>query len=138
MTSDYIPQALDRAVRERAGDRCEYCRLAQAGQEATFHVDHVHPRRLGGATTIENLALACVSCSLRKGGAIEAVDPETDQTTSLFNPRSQSWSDHFASHDDGRIVARTASGRATEARLRFNRVVAVAIRREEMLRGRYS
>lgn len=30
---------LRRLVVERAGNRCEYCRLAQEGQEATFHID---------------------------------------------------------------------------------------------------
>ena len=48
MSSGYIPASLQRRVRERAGDRCEYCGLAQAHQEATFHVDHVVPRRDGG------------------------------------------------------------------------------------------
>ena len=64
--SGYIPAHLVRQVRERAGDACEYCRVPQASQEATFHVDHIVPRLLGGATTADNLALACVSCSLRK------------------------------------------------------------------------
>ncbi|HVX85553.1 MAG TPA: HNH endonuclease signature motif containing protein [Phycisphaerae bacterium] len=51
----------------RAGGRCEYCGLApQIGQEAVFHIDHVVPRAAGGETTLGNLALACVSCSLHK------------------------------------------------------------------------
>jgi hypothetical protein len=36
-----ISPDLRRLVRQRAGDRCEYCRLPQEGQEATFHLDHV-------------------------------------------------------------------------------------------------
>ena len=31
------------AWRNRALGRCEYCQLSQAGQEATFHIDHVMP-----------------------------------------------------------------------------------------------
>ena len=58
-----IPAELRRLVIHRAGGRCEYCRLAQAGQEATFHVDHIIPSAAGGPTVAENLALACVSCS---------------------------------------------------------------------------
>ncbi|NLX97857.1 MAG: HNH endonuclease [Rhodopirellula sp.] len=61
-----IPPRLRAEVVLRAGDRCEYCRLSQLGQEATFHVDHVVPRVAGGRITADNLALACVSCSLRK------------------------------------------------------------------------
>jgi 5-methylcytosine-specific restriction endonuclease McrA len=61
-----IPARLRRLVVSRAGDRCEYCRLAQKGQEATFHIDHILPKMAGGRTAAANLALACVSCSLRK------------------------------------------------------------------------
>lgn len=60
----YIPTALHRFVVERAQNYCEYCGLAQAGQAATFHIDHVVPVVAGGETVAENLALACVSCSL--------------------------------------------------------------------------
>ena len=55
-----------RLIENRAGGRCEYCGLAQEGQEATFHIDHIMPRAAGGPTVAENLAVACVSCSLRK------------------------------------------------------------------------
>ena len=59
-----IPPSLRADVERRAGGRCEYCRLSQLGQEATFHIDHVVPRAGGGPTAIENLALACGSRSL--------------------------------------------------------------------------
>lgn len=57
-----ISSSLRSQVEQRAGQRCEYCGLSQAGQAATFHIDHVMPRAAGGQTVIENLALACVSC----------------------------------------------------------------------------
>ena len=44
-----LPGHLREAVARRAGHRCEYCQLAQAGQEATFHIDHVVPVAQGGA-----------------------------------------------------------------------------------------
>jgi len=135
--SSYIPRALDEVVRSRAGNRCEYCRLAQAGQEATFHIDHVHPRRLGGETVSENLALACVSCSLRKGAASVADDPNTGDPEPIFHPRRQVWHEHFRPQDDGTVSGLTATGRATISRLRINRVLAVQIRFEEIERGRY-
>ena len=53
-----VPRQLHRAVLHRAGGRCGYCGLSQAGQEARFHVDHIHPRAEGGLTALENLALA--------------------------------------------------------------------------------
>jgi 5-methylcytosine-specific restriction endonuclease McrA len=61
-----ISAALRRLVIQRAGDRCEYCGLSQLGQVATFHIDHITPVAANGATVAENLALACVSCSLKK------------------------------------------------------------------------
>ena len=103
---------LRRSVVERAGGRCEYCGLSQEGQEATFHIDHVVPRAAGGPTTEENLALACVSCSLRKWAKQTAVDPETGEEVPIFNPRSEVWGDHFR-WDGERVVPLTPTGRAT-------------------------
>jgi 5-methylcytosine-specific restriction endonuclease McrA len=82
MTS--IPVALRRLVIQRSEDRCEYCGLSQAEQVATFHLDHVLPEVLGGENTADNLALACVSCSLRKGARQLIMDPVTDQMVSIF------------------------------------------------------
>lgn len=93
--SSYIPVALTREVVERAGNRCEYCGLSQLGQEATFHVDHVQPVASGGPTTLDNLALACVSCSLRKGARQAGLDPDTQEPAPLFNPRTERWLDHM-------------------------------------------
>jgi 5-methylcytosine-specific restriction endonuclease McrA len=90
-----IPATLRDEVTLRARDRCEYCGLSQAGQEATFHIDHVVPRAAGGATMSANLALACVSCSLRKWARQTAPDPDTAEDAALFNPRTQVWTEHF-------------------------------------------
>jgi hypothetical protein len=62
--SRHIPVHVIRLVRRRAKNICEYCLLPQEWQEATFHVDHIEPLSAGGETKAENLALACVSCSL--------------------------------------------------------------------------
>ena len=137
MNPDYIPAKLQRQVRERAGDRCEYCRLSQAGQEATFHVDHVRPRREGGTTVLANLALACVSCSLRKGARTAGLDPQTGTTVDIFDPRTEAWGEHFLVHEDFAIRGRTPAGRATVELLRINRPLALEIRREEALQGRF-
>ncbi len=83
-----IPAHLRNEVVMRAGSRCEYCGLSQAGQEATFHIDHVVPRAAGGPTEATNLALACVSCSLRKCARQVAPDPESGEDAPLFNPRA--------------------------------------------------
>ena len=131
-----IPANARRAVIQRAEDRCEYCRLSQKGQEALFHVDHIVPLTAGGTTTLDNLALACVSCSLRKGARRRAPDPETGKETPLFHPRREVWEHHFR-WDGVRILGLTPTGRATLAALSMNRPLALAIRREEALRGRH-
>jgi hypothetical protein len=137
MSGGQVPISLQRRVRLRAGERCEYCRIAQASQEATFHVDHIVPRVAGGATSLENLALACVSCSLRKGARTTAIDPDTGEVTQLFHPRLHSWNDHFGAKKSGEILGLTAIGRGMVVLLSMNRVLAVMIRREEHSRDRW-
>ena len=126
----YIPDSLRRLVIERASNRCEYCGLAQAGQAATFHIDHVIPLAAGGATNAENLALACVSCSLRKGAKLLVPDAVSGHEIPVFNPRTQAWSDHFQ-WDETRVVGVSDVGRATVSALDMNRAVILAIREEE-------
>ena len=133
--SDISP-SLRAAVVHRAGNRCEYCRLSQLGQEATFHIDHVAPRASGGPTTIDNLALACVSCSLRKWAKEMATDPDSGEELPLFNPRTHVWAEHFR-WDGVRVGALTPTGRVTVATLALNRPLIVAIRQEETARGRH-
>ena len=96
----------------RAGNRCEYCGLSQAGQEAAFHIDHVVPQSDGGPTIADNLALACVSCSLRKWARQAAIDPNTQEEVSILNPRTQVWTEHFRWAGET-IVPLTGIGHAT-------------------------
>ncbi len=131
-----VPARLRRDVVHRAANRCEYCRLSQAGQEARFHLDHIIPEVRGGLTSSANLALACVSCSLRKGARQTVVDPATKASAKLFNPRLQRWDQHFV-WKECRIEGKTPTGRATVEALKMNRVLALAIRAEERLRDRH-
>ncbi len=135
--SGYIPDSLVKQIRQRAGEACEYCRLPQESQEATFHVDHVLPRVQGGPTTLDNLALACVSCSLRKAARVTAVDPVDGQEVSLFHPREDKWNQHFVLTAEFHLEGRTATGRATVTALQMNRPAIVSIRRELHLLGRF-
>jgi hypothetical protein len=132
----YIPAPLRQLVIERAAGRCEYCGLSQAGQVATFHIDHIIPIMAGGETTESNLALACVSCSLRKAARLTVPDPETGDDVPIFNPRTQDWHDHFA-WDGVRIFGLTATGRATVIALELNRAIILEIRSEEEMLGRH-
>jgi hypothetical protein len=132
----YIPASLRQTVIQRAGNRCEYCQLSQEGQVATFHIDHIVPVRADGETREDNLALACVSCSLRKAARQTAQDPESGEQVPIFNPRRQNWTDHFR-WDDIRVVGLTAIGRAAVAALDMNRPIVLAIRAEEVYFDRH-
>ena len=131
-----IPSSLRQLVIQRADDRCEYCGISQAGQVATFHIDHIVPSVAGGTTSAENLALACVSCSLRKGARQRIEDPSTGQEVTVFHPRQQQWKEHF-SWSGVEVVGLTATGRATVSALDLNRPTMIAIRAEEELLVRH-
>lgn len=98
----------------RAGFRCEYCRRSVEG--VGWHRDHVVPRRAGGSSAIENLAVACPRCNVNKGAETRAVDPLTFREVALFNPRKQDWGHHFRRVNHF-VSGTTGTGRATAALL---------------------
>lgn len=107
-------------VRRRAGQQCEYCRLPQAAVSfAPFHVEHVVARQHGGGDDPTNLALACNRCNLHKGPNLTAIDPEKGAVVPLFDPRRQSWEEHFRL-EGGEIIGLTPTGRATVRLLNMN------------------
>jgi hypothetical protein len=123
-------------VIQRARNRCEYCGLSQVSQEAQFHIDHIVPSALGGQTVFENLALACVSCSLRKGARGSVIDPLSGVEVAIFNPRREAWLVHFR-WDGAIMVGLSEIGRALVEALLLNRRSIVAIRIGEMAMGRH-
>jgi hypothetical protein len=127
--SGYVPAALAKFVRERANRSCEYCRLPQSSQEAAFHVDHIKPVSARGTTVANNLALACVTCSLRKAARTHARDPLSKERVPLFHPCQDRWSDHFHWTRGCRLLGRTPTGRATISALGMNRPAIIAIRK---------
>lgn len=131
-----VPTALRRLVIQRAVNRCEYCGLSQEGQEATFHIDHVIPQAVDGKTVVENLALACVSCSLRKAARQRAIDPQSGDEVPLYSPRLHAWHEHFY-WEGVYLVGLTATGRATIVALAMNRALILAIRQEQATLGRH-
>jgi hypothetical protein len=135
MRHSRIPAELEWLVRRRAENVCEYCRLPQEFQEAVFHIDHVRPVVRGGKTTAANLALACVSCSLRKAARVAARDPETGLVVHLFHPRRDAWCEHFEWVENWRVAGKSGKGRATVSALGMNFPRNVAIRADLAGRG---
>jgi hypothetical protein len=103
---------VERIVRSRAGERCEYCRMHQSLQGATFHLEHVIPRSRHGTSELDNLAWACPGCNLHKADRLVGADPDTSESVPLFHPRLDQWTDHFRWRDF-EIVGLTSTGRAT-------------------------
>lgn len=115
-----IDAATRRMVRTRAGNACEYCGLHQAHSPlASLQVEHIVARKHGGGDETDNLAMSCIDCNLAKGSNIAGIDSVTGQTTDLFHPRRQTWSDHFEWRG-AYLVGKTAIGRTTIEVLRIN------------------
>jgi hypothetical protein len=127
---------LSRTVRDRAQARCQYCRLHESLQGATFHIEHVIPLSKGGSSSLENLALACPGCNLHKAAGISAIDPMTGQRVRLFHPNLQLWPDHFR-FIGYQVEGLTAEARATIETLDLNNSRRQRIRAVEEAFGLY-
>ncbi len=129
--------AIRREIRERAKDRCEYCRLPQsAAPFLTFHVEHIQASQHIGDDSLSNLCLACPHCNLHKGPNLATLDSVTRELIPLFHPRQHSWDDHFR-FLGGRIEGLTTAGRATARLLKMNDDDQVEIRTALMMRGEF-
>ena len=93
--------------------------MPQTAFQRTFHLEHITARSHGGATDLDNLALACWPCNLRKSINLAGIDPETGEVAALFHPRKDTWADHFEAWRV-EICGKTPQGRATVNTLRMN------------------
>jgi hypothetical protein len=126
----YIPTDLRQQVRVDAGRHCGYCLSPEVLLGVSLEFEHIIPEAAGGSTVRENLWLACRRCNQFKGDRIQANDPQTGESVSLFNPRTQHWADHFSWQPDGaRIAGLTPCGRATVESLQLNHERIVETRR---------
>jgi hypothetical protein len=131
-----ISESLRRIVAERAGLRCEYCLLHDGDSYTPHQIDHIISRKHGGSSDPGNLAYACLRCNAWKGSDVASLNPETGALVSLFHPRRQRWSDHFAFR--GAVVEPlTPEGAATARLLKLNLDKRIEERRLLMAAGRY-
>ena len=117
--SETISTMLRQLVFERADGRCEYCLLAQSVAAHKHEPDHIIPRQHDGHTIADNLALACARCNRYKGYNVGSYDPETSVLVPFYNPRQQTWADHFRL-EVATIIPLTPEGRVTAKMLHFN------------------
>jgi hypothetical protein len=87
---------LRRQVIERAKNRCEYCLIHQDDAIASHQIDHVIAEKHGGPTSLENLALSCMLCNLRKGSDLSSIDPATGNVEfdAVVAIRPRAWNTH--------------------------------------------
>jgi hypothetical protein len=129
MSRDHIPKALRERVATRAGFRCGYCRTSSFLVGTLFEIDHIVPESFGGKTEEDNLWLACPTCNGHKSDRTWALDSVSGETVRLFDPRNQTWTEHFAWSEAGdEIIGLTPTGRATAEALHLNRPVLVYAR----------
>jgi hypothetical protein len=107
-------------VRARALGCCEYCHLPEEVDVIAFEVDHIIAEQHGGLTELGNLAYTCFECNRRKGPNLTSIDPQTNEISILFNPRTQQWNDHFQLNADGTLSGHTAAGRTMIRLLKLN------------------
>jgi hypothetical protein len=127
--------ALRAFVRERAGHRCEYCRLNEEDDDfIAFHVEHVVAKQHGGTDDSESLCYACSKCNWAKGpnlaGLLEG------KLYPLFNPRKQIWKRHFR-WDHTTPVGQTKTGIVTIQVLNINDPSRIMLRENLLFEGRF-
>ncbi|OKH10767.1 HNH endonuclease [[Limnothrix rosea] IAM M-220] len=125
----YIPEELRQRVREAANNQCGYCKSLQKYVLGILEIDHIIPKAAGGSDEENNLWLACRLCNSYKGTKTHGIDPATNTTVALFNPRTQKWSEHFMWEREGVLIrGTTPCGRATALALQLNNPYAVMVR----------
>ncbi|KJH69836.1 HNH endonuclease [Aliterella atlantica] len=128
--SEYINEELKRQVYSRFNSCCAYCLTANALMPVTFECEHIIPRSVGGKTVFENLCLACPMCNRYKSNRQQVIDPQTQNTVSIFHPHLQKWTEHFAWNEAfTEIIGLTPIDRATIVTLKMNRPELIRVRR---------
>jgi hypothetical protein len=137
MARPYIPVEIERRVRISAKNRCGYCLSPQYLVMARLEIERIIPLSKGGSNNEFNLWLSCPICNRYKSDKITGTDPINNEIANLFNPRTQSWNEHFKWSNDGlTILGKTAIGRVTVATLHLDSDLdAIEVRRYWVMAG---
>lgn len=132
----YIPEKVRKRIRQRAGNRCEYCLSHQQFIMAKLQIDHIIPVSEGGKNTENNLCLSCDLCNQFKWTRTKGIDLESGEVVALFNPRKDKWNAHFTWSKNGiEIIGLTPCGRATVQVLKLNNQLAKIVRKNWVKAG---
>ncbi len=131
-----LSAALKLLVADRAGHRCEYCRMLESYSHYRFHVEHIIAQQHGGSSLLFNLAYACAICNWKKGTNLSSILFETGSIIRLFHPRKDEWTDHFEA-ENGVIYPKTEVGAVTIKLLEMNTPDNIIERKALMEMGLY-
>jgi hypothetical protein len=130
MLRTYIPIKNRKFVFERANHCCEYCKSPADYSTEPFSVEHILPIAKNGSSELANLALSCLGCNYHKSTKTEILELISQKITTLFDPRTMMWHDHFVWDETAIIIiGKTAIGRATIQALKLNRQQVKNLRR---------
>jgi HNH endonuclease len=130
VSNRYISAALKARIKAVAKNRCGYCQSQQKYVLGILEIEHIISTAAGGSDEEENLWLSCRLCNSYKGIQTRALDPISEQTVPLFNPRTESWSEHFVWSEDGvYVMGLTPCGRATVVAIQLNNDYATTVRK---------
>lgn len=135
--SHYISEALAEEILIRSGGRCEYCRISIEDTYFGSEIDHIRSLKHGGITVLNNLALACQPCNRKKGTDLGSVSIVSGDLIRFFNPRTDTWNEHFRAEQDGRIEVLTEVGEVTVRILGCNDPERIAERKGLIELNRY-
>lgn len=132
----YVSDKLRNEVAEDAGIRCGFCRSSCEVIGTKLEIEHLIPESKGGKTVRENLWMACGRCNRRKSDRVYGTDPLTSKMVRLFNPRTDTWNQHFEWSESGlKIIGLTDIGRATEIALELNDLLLESARETWIVAG---
>lgn len=114
-----IKKAARELVIQRANSRCEYCRLLDIVSVHSFHIDHIIAVKHDGTDDVDNLAWSCLNCNLHKGTDTGSFDRETGNFVFFYNPRKDTWSEHFTLANY-QIIGKTPAGQVTVRLFQMN------------------
>jgi hypothetical protein len=133
-----ISAKLEAKIRREFRNRCSYCLLPQKILSSLLEIEHILATSNGGTDDEYNLCLACRSCNGFKSNKMQGIDAETNQSVSLFNPRTQIWNEHFEFAENySKLKGKTPCGRVTIIALQMNGEQAVTARKNWVIAGWY-
>lgn len=104
-------------VQSRANFACEYCGVSEVNTGGELTVDHFQPTSLDGSDELDNLIYCCFRCNQYKGDYW----PDSPAKPMLWNPRTESFHEHFVVIETGTLEPLTKKGAFTIQLLRLNR-----------------